>query len=252
VREPRNHVHRVERRRELREVEPRLRLRQADASVGARGAKVRAEVATAGAHCRDEVRFHQVGRGRRGRHEVEIVEAREERARRVVVVVVVVVVRWDDAAGAVEREERPHLRGDAPGGGDRDPAPAGGSAPQGRHLDDERLGAVGASTRADAADRGKRRGGAMEVSAGSSESGGRSTRDRRDDEWEDEYEYEVPRPVGRRTWRNRREPRARRSRTSPRRTSPAVAARPSRWTSRAARGRARLLNVEGGRGEVKK
>ena len=120
-------------------------------------------------------------------------EAREERARRVVVVVVV--VRWDGAAGAVEREERPHLRGDAPGGGDRDPAPAVGSAPQGRHLDDERLAAVvRASTRADAADRGKRRGGAMEVSAGSSESGGRSTRHRRDYEWEDDYDHEVPRP----------------------------------------------------------
>ena len=172
MREPRDGVHRVERRRELREVEARLRLRQADAAACARGSKVRAEVATAGAHRRDEVRFHRVGRGRRGRHQVEIVEAREERARRVVVVVVVVVVRWDGAAGAVEREERPHLRGDAPGGGDRDPAPAVVIAPQGRHLDDERVGAVRASTRADAAGRGKRRGGATKVSAGSSESGG--------------------------------------------------------------------------------
>ena len=64
-----------------------------------------------------------------------------------------------------------------------------------RAVDDERLAAVvRASTRADAADRGKRRGGAMEVSAGSSESGGRSTRHRRDYEWEDDLDHEVPRP----------------------------------------------------------
>ena len=199
-----------------------------------RGAKVRAEVATAGAHGSDEVRFHRVGRGRRGRHEVEIVEAREERARRVIVVVV---ARWDDTAGAVEREERPHLGGDAPGGGDRDPAPAVGSAPQGRHLDDERLARVDTRGRCESWEETRGRDGGQRGELGI----GRS--------------LDTPPPrlrMGRRsrlmyrardgprTWRNRREPRARRSRTSPRRTSPAVAARPSRWTSRAARSRARL------------
>ena len=226
MREPRDGVHRVERRRELREVEARLRLRQADAAACARGSKVRAEVATAGAHRRDEVRFHRVGRGRRGRHQVEIVEAREERARRVVVV-----VRWDGAAGAVEREERPHLRGDAPGGGDRDPAPPSSSRPRDvtlttsglarsarRHARTLRVVGRDAGARRRSARGARNRAVARHATAATTDGETiTTTRYRARD--------------GPRTWRNRREPRARRSRTSPRRTSPAVAARPSRWTS---------------------
>ena len=111
VREARDGVHRVERRRELREVEARLGFRQAASPAVARGAKVRAKVPGARAHRRHQMRVPSSDRRRR-RGEVEIVEAREERAR-CIDVVVVVVVSGDRAAGAVERAERSNLRGDA-------------------------------------------------------------------------------------------------------------------------------------------